>query len=226
MSGPLAGMRGIVLTQAWAGTYCTELLAFLGADVIQVEVLKRPDAWRGSYDSPITGRLKDSPTAEHSWNCNFLYNSVNLNKRCITLDLQKPEGAAIFMQLLPFADFVAENFSPRVLGNLGIDYEAMRAIKPDIILCSLSAYGHTGPWSNGPGIGGTIEPTSGMTALLGYPDGPPMNSGQMYPDAVAGFNGCAAIVTALLLRRTQGSLPASKGRCTARRRCACDGAAL
>ena len=204
MSGPLAGMRGIVLTQAWAGTYCTELLAFLGADVIQVEVLKRPDSWRGSYDSPITGRLKDLPTAEHSWNCNFLYNSVNLNKRCITLDLQKPEGAAIFMQLLPSADFVAENFSPRVLGNLGIDYEAMRAIKPDIILCSLSAYGHTGPWSNVPGIGGTIEPTSGMTALLGYPDGPPMNSGQMYPDAVAGFNGCAAIVTALLHRQRTG----------------------
>ncbi len=194
MSGPLAGMRGIVLTQAWAGTYCTELMAFMGADLIQIEVLQRPDAWRGSYDAPLAGRMKDVPTAEHSWNCNFLYNSVNLNKRCITLNLQHPDGMAVFKRLLPLADFVVENFSPRVLGNLGIDFEAMREIKPDIILCSLSAYGHTGPWANIPGIGGTIEPTSGMSALLGYPDGGPMNSGQMYPDAAAGLNGFAALV--------------------------------
>lgn len=204
MNGPLAGMRGIVLTQAWAGTYCTELLAFMGADLIQVEVQKRPDAWRGSFDAPLAGRMKDVPTAHHPWNCNFLYNSVNLNKRCITLDMQKPEGIDAFRRLLPLADFVAENFSPRVLGNLGIDYDAMRAIKRDIILCSLSAYGHTGPWSNVPGIGGTIEPTSGMSALLGYPGGPPMNSGQMYPDAVAGFNGFAAILTALRHRQLTG----------------------
>ena len=62
------------------------------------------------------------PTAEHAWNCNPLYNSVNLNKRCITLDLQTEAGIDVFRRLLPFADFVAENFSPRVLGNLGIDY--------------------------------------------------------------------------------------------------------
>lgn len=204
MNGPLAGTRGIVLTQAWAGTYCTELLAFMGVDLIQIEVRQRPDAWRGSYDAPLAGRMKEIPTAQHSWNCNFLYNSVNLNKRCITLNLQHPEGLATFRRLLPFADFVVENFSPRVLGNLGIDYEAMRELKPDIILCSLSAYGHTGPWANIPGIGGTIEPTSGMSALLGYPDRGPMNSGQMYPDAAAGLNGFAALVTALRHRQQTG----------------------
>ena len=119
MNGPLAGLRGIVLTQAWAGSYCTSLLGLMGADVVQVEVRMRPDSWRGAYDAPLPARLKDVPTAEHPWNCNFLYNSVNLNKRCITLDLQKPEGIATFRRLLPFADFVAENFSPRVLENLG-----------------------------------------------------------------------------------------------------------
>jgi crotonobetainyl-CoA:carnitine CoA-transferase CaiB-like acyl-CoA transferase len=148
MNGPLAGLRGIVLTQAWAGSYCTSLLGLMGADVVQVEVRMRPDSWRGAYDAPLPARLKDVPTAQHSWNCNFLYNSVNLNKRCITLDLQKPEGIATFRQLLPFADFVAENFSPRVLGNLGIDYDSMKAIKPDVIPSSLSAYGHSGPWAN------------------------------------------------------------------------------
>lgn len=202
--GPLAGYRGIVLTQAWAGAYCTELLGFMGADIIQVEVRKRPDSWRGAYDAPLPERLRDVPTARQAWNCNPLYNSVNLNKRCVTLDLQTRPGMAAFRGLLEHADFAAENFSPRVLGNLGIGYEQMAEIKQGIILCSLSAYGHSGPWANVPGIGGTIEPTSGMSALLGYPGGPPLNSGQMYPDAVAGLNAVAAIVTALRHREQTG----------------------
>lgn len=204
MNGPLAGTRGIVLTHAWAGSYCTQLLGLQGADIVQVEVRKRPDSWRGDYKAPMPKGLAEVPTAVHAWNCNFLYNSVNLNKRCITLDLQDPAGVAVFTRLLPFADFVVENFSPRVLGNLGLGYEAMKAIKPDVILCSLAAYGHSGPWENVPGIGGTIEPTSGMSALLGYRDGPPINSGQMYPDAVAGLNGFAAILTALHHRDRTG----------------------
>jgi benzylsuccinate CoA-transferase BbsF subunit len=200
----LAGFRGIVLTQAWAGAFCTELLGLMGADIAQVEVRKRPDSWRGSYDGPLPARLHDVPTAGHAWNCSPLYNSVNLNKRCVTLDLQTDSGMAAFRRLLEHADFVAENFSPRVLGNLGIGYEAMAAIRPGVILCSLSAYGHSGPWANVPGIGGTIEPTSGMSALLGYQGGPPLNSGQMYPDAVAGLNSVAAIVTALRHRERTG----------------------
>lgn len=197
MTGPLAGIRGIVITQAWAGAFCTELLGLLGADIIQVEVRKRPDSWRGDYHAPIAKMLHDIPTAQHPWNCNALYNSVNLNKRCITLDLATPEGLDVFKRLLPFADVVAENFSPRVLGNLGLGYDVMSEINPRVILCSLSAYGRGGLWENVPGIGGTIEPTSGMSALLGYPDGPPMNSGQMYPDAVAGLHALSAILTAL-----------------------------
>jgi crotonobetainyl-CoA:carnitine CoA-transferase CaiB-like acyl-CoA transferase len=176
----------------------------MGADIVQIEVRKRLDSWRGTYDTPLPPALREVPTAEHAWNCNALYNSVNLNKRCITLDLQEPSGIELFRRLLPFADFVAENFSPRVLGNLGLDYAAMKAIKPDVVLCSLSAYGNDGPWANIPGIGGTIEPTSGMSALLGYRDGPPLNSGQMYPDAVAGLSGCAAILTALHHRNRTG----------------------
>ena len=204
MTGPLAGMRGIVLTQAWAGSYCTELLAFMGADIIQVEVRKRPDSWRGTYDAPLPERLRGLETARGAWNCNYLYNSVNLNKRCLTLDLQTHDGAEIYRRLLPLTDFVVENFSPRVLGNLGFSYEAMDAIRPGVILCSLSAYGHTGPWANIPGIGGTIEPTSGLSALLGYPGGAPMNSGMMYPDAVAGLNAFAAIMAAIRHRNRTG----------------------
>ena len=204
MSSPLSGMRGIVLTQAWAGAYCTELLGFMGADIIQVEVRKRPDSWRGAYDAPLAEKLRGGDGVRNPWNCNYLYNSVNLNKRCVTLDLQTAEGAALFRQMLPLADFVVENFSPRVLNNLGFAYEEMDRIRPGIILCSLSAYGHTGPWANVPGIGGTIEPTSGLSALLGYPGGRPMNSGLMYPDVVAGLNAFTAILAAIRHRSRTG----------------------
>ncbi|MEE8304941.1 MAG: CoA transferase [Candidatus Tectomicrobia bacterium] len=203
-TGPLSGTRGIVLTQAWAGTYATQLLGFMGAEIIQLEVHKRLDSWRGAPDGPMPDGLASTPSAKHPWNCNPSFNSVNLNKLSITLDLSTAEGIAVFKALIPHADFVAENFSPRVMGKLGIGYDVLREIKPDIILCSLSGFGQTGPWANVPAIGGTVEPTSGMSALLGYEDGPPLNSGLMYPDAVAGIYGFAALATALYHRDRTG----------------------
>lgn len=203
--GPLRGFRGLVLTQAWAGTYATMLLALHGAEVIQVEARKRLDSWRGTYQNPIPKGLRDVPTARHAWNCNPMYNSVNLHKRCITLDLADPAGTETFKALVPHMDFVADNFSPRVMGNLGLGHDALKAIKPDLVMASLSAYGASGPWANVPGIGGTIEPSCGMSSLLGYEGGAPLNSGQMYPDPVAGFCGFAAIATALLHRDRTGA---------------------
>ncbi len=202
--GPLAGFRGLVLTQAWAGTYATQLLGLLGAEVIQLEVRKRLDSWRGTYQNPIPKALADQPTAVHAWNLSPLYNSVNLNKQCITVDLDTEEGVALFKEMVAEVDFVAENFSPRVMGKLGLDYETLAAINPGLIMASLSAYGATGPWANVPGIGGTIEPSSGMSALLGYEGEEPINSGQMYPDPVAGLCGFAALALALLHRDLTG----------------------
>lgn len=204
-TGPLRGQRGVVLTQAWAGAFATELLGFMGAEIIQVEVRKRLDSWRGgTYDGFMPPMLQDVESAKHPWNCSALFNSVNLNKQSVTLDLSTPEGVALLKQLVEQADFVAENFSPRVMGNLGIDYNALKEVKPDIILLSLSAYGHDGPWCDVPGIGGTIEPTSGMSALNGYRNGRPQNSGQMYPDAVAGIYGFLAVAAALHHRALTG----------------------
>jgi crotonobetainyl-CoA:carnitine CoA-transferase CaiB-like acyl-CoA transferase len=202
--GPLSGVRALVLTHAWAGTFCTEQLALAGADVIQVEARRRPDGWRMGSQGERPAALQALPSAQHPWNCSGFYHSANLNKQGITLDLQLPEGLALFKRMLPAADVVAENFSPRVMHNLGLDYEALRAIRGDIILCSLSAYGATGPYRDYIGNGGTLEPTSGMASLLGYADGPPMNSGNMYPDPVAGSYGFAAIVTALFHRFRTG----------------------
>ncbi|MEJ2089784.1 MAG: CoA transferase, partial [Gammaproteobacteria bacterium] len=140
----------------------------------------------------------------HRANVSPLYNSVNLNKQCITLDLDTDDGVTLFKKLVAHVDFVAENFSPRVMGKLGLDYETLSAINPGLVMASLSAYGASGPWANVPGIGGTIEPSSGMSALLGYENGDPLNSGQMYPDPVAGLCGFAAINLALLHRDRTG----------------------
>jgi crotonobetainyl-CoA:carnitine CoA-transferase CaiB-like acyl-CoA transferase len=203
--GPLQGVRAIVLTQAWAGSFCTELFGLLGADVIQVESRQRLDSWRGgTFNGQVPSPLQGRAEVQESWNTNSLYNSVNLNKRCITLDLSRPEGVDLFRRLVPFADIIAENFSPRVMGNFGLDYASLKKIKPDVILVSLSAYGATGPYANIPGIGGTIEPMAGMSNLLGYDDGPPLNSGQMYPDPVAGYYGAAAALLALRHRDRTG----------------------
>jgi crotonobetainyl-CoA:carnitine CoA-transferase CaiB-like acyl-CoA transferase len=203
-NGPLEGVRAIVLTQAWAGSLSTELLGLMGAEVIQIESRRRLDSWRGSYDGPMPAALTTTETALHSWNCSPNFNAVNLNKRELTLDLQTEDGIGLFRSLVEHADIVAENFSPRVMGNLGIDYAELKEIKPDVILCSLSAYGGDGPWRNIPGIGGTIEPTSGQSSLLGYIDGPPLNSGRMFPDGVAGYYGFAGLVTALHYRNRTG----------------------
>ena len=204
VTGPLAGYRGVVLPQAWAGSLATELLGLIGAEIVLVEARTRLDSWRGVATTPMAPALRDRDTAKHSWNCNALFNSVNLNKQSVTLELSEPEGVDTFKRLVEQADFVAENFSPRVMGKLGIAYDDLRAVKDDIILCSISGYGQTGPWSPLPAIGGTIEPASGMSALLGYEGGAPMNSGQMYPDAVAGLYGFAALALALYHRDRTG----------------------
>ncbi len=202
--GPLSGYRGLVLTQAWAGAYATELLALLGAEIVQVEARSRLDGWRGSGTSTVPAALRERGIPGDAWDLNPLFNSVNMSKRSITLDLSKPEGVDLFCRLLPRFDFVVENFSPRVMGNLGIAYGDLRMLCEDIVLVSMSAYGATGPWSPVPGIGGTIEPCSGMSSLLGYVDGPPLNSGHRSPDPVAGLYGFGAVITALAHRCRTG----------------------
>jgi crotonobetainyl-CoA:carnitine CoA-transferase CaiB-like acyl-CoA transferase len=204
-NGPLAGVRAFVLTHAWMGTFSTELLALMGADVIQIESRQRPDSWRThTYAARVPEVFRDRPEAKHAENTNALYNSVNLNKRSLTLNLQDARGLALYKRLIPFTDLVVENFTSRVLGNLDLDYNTLRSIKPDVILVRMAAYGHSGPYEHYPGIGGTIEPMSGMSYLHGYEDGPPMNSGQMYPDPVAATYAASACLLALRHRDRTG----------------------
>lgn len=202
--GPLDGIRVLTLTQAWSGTFATELLGLMGAEVIQIEARRRPDTWRGGYERPIPAQINDPNRRQRGWNLSPLYNAVNMNKRAITLDLGDPEGMEYFKRLVPLADVVVDNFSPRVMGNWGLGFEALTQLKPGIVQASLSAYGATGPYRDVPGIGGTIEPMSGMSSLMGYEGGPPSNSGTMYPDPVAGTYMASAILAALRHRDETG----------------------
>lgn len=201
---PLAGVRILALTQAWAGTLATEQLALMGAEVIQVESRSRPDVWRGGYRAPIPAMLQANQAAHHGWNVSALFNSVNLDKEGITLDLGRPEGIDLVRRLIAQSDVVAENFSPRVMGNLGLDYAALEQLRPGIILLSMSAFGATGPYAFYPGIGGTVEAVSGMCSQLGYPGGPPLNAGLMVPDPISGYFGASAVMLALYHRNRTG----------------------
>ncbi|MYB42100.1 MAG: CoA transferase [Chloroflexi bacterium] len=195
-SRPLEGLRALALTQVWAGAHCAQHLALLGAEVIKVEARRRPDTWRGGYEMPILSALRDRPTARRGWNCHPSFNSGNLNQLGLTLDLQRPEGIRLFRHLLRSTDIVVENFTPRVLGSLGVGYEALREERPDVILCSISGFGASGPYRDRPSNGGTIEPASGMSSLLGFPGGPPRNSGATFPDPLAAMTATTAILAA------------------------------
>ena len=201
---PLEGLRVLALTQVWAGAHCAQQLALLGAEVIKIEARRRPDTWRGGYEMPILAALEGVPTARHGWNCHPSFNSGNLNQLGVTLDLQTEQGIELLRRLLRSTDVVVENFTPRVLGILGIDYEAMRAIRPDVILCSISGFGASGPYRDRPSNGGTIEPASGMSSLLGFPGGPPQNSGATFPDPLAAATAVVAILAALEHRARTG----------------------
>ncbi|HNM77133.1 MAG TPA: CoA transferase [Tepidiformaceae bacterium] len=201
---PLEHIRILDLTQAWAGAYALQLLGDFGAEVIKVESRRRPDPWRGAFGPRSLAFYPTVGPGDHPYNRSYLANSVNRNKYGITLDLSSPEGKAMFLDLAKTADVVTENFTPRVLGNLGIGYDVLQQVRPGIILLSMPAFGLSGSYSDFPGIGGTVEPMSGNSWLLGEPGGSAQVSGVMYPDAVAGLNGAAAVLSALRRRDVTG----------------------
>ena len=204
---PLAGVRVLTVTQAWSGPLGTELLALLGADVVQVEARRRPDVWRmyvAGYNTPVPPRIADPSRRQRGWNTMGLYNATNLNKRAITLDMQDPRGAEIFWRLLPKFDVFAESFSPHVLPNWGVTYETLQDARPDIIFASLSGYGATGPYTNYPANGATIEPMSGLSSLNGYEGDRAGNTGGLIPDPIGGMYLASSIVAALHHRARTG----------------------
>jgi crotonobetainyl-CoA:carnitine CoA-transferase CaiB-like acyl-CoA transferase len=174
-----------ILDFGWvlAGPFATRLLADFGAEVIKVQppLAEGQDKFSRSY-----------------------YDNWNRNKLGITLDLSKPEGIDIARKLVSISDAVVENFSPRVLANWGLEYPRLQSLNPDIILLSLSAMGHDGPWKDYVAFGPTVQAFSGLTSLTAYPGGGPLGVGYSYSDHVAGLYGSLALLAALEYRRRTG----------------------
>jgi len=201
---PLAHLRAVVFTQAVAGAFTTKLLADMGAEVIQIESLTRPDPIRGGFPPQLSGTYPDNLPGDRPYNRNANFNSLNTNKLGITLDLGHQEAKEIFLDLVRISDIVAENFAPRVMPNFGLDYESLRQVNPSVIMLRMPAFGCYGPYSQYMGNGGTTEPMSGISSLLGYDGGPPINSGVMHTDPVAGMFGFASLLIAIHHRNRTG----------------------
>ena len=200
---PLKGIRVLTFTQAWSGTFGTQLLSLLGADVIQIESRKRPDVWRG-VGTPVPPAIRNPDIAQDPLNTNGMYNTVNLNKRAITLDMASPEGKAMFWEMIPKFDILCENFSPHVLSSWGVTLATLREKRPDIIFASLSGYGQTGPFSEFPANGATTEPMAGLAAMHGYEGDNAQNTGGLIPDPITGYYFAASIISALHHRQATG----------------------
>ena len=162
---PLEGIRVLDFTWAWAGPQGTLLLALLGAEVIKVESRRRLDHAR--LRSLVAGPSTTGP--DHS----FIFNTLNLNKLSLTLNLSKPEAVEIARALAQKSDVVTENMRPGVLERLGLGYEALRSIKPDIIMLSSSAVGGTGPERLYTGYAPTFAALGGLAYITGRPAGRP-----------------------------------------------------
>ena len=193
-SRPLDGVRVLDVTAFWAGPAATQYLATLGADVIKVESVQHPDSMRFN--------VSVSPKTERWWEQGYLFLSANLNKRGITLNLGDNRGRELFLQLVAQSDVVVENFTPRVMDNFKLTYDAIREVRPDVVMVSMPGWGLDGPWRDRPGFATTMEQASGMAFVTGYNGGPPMAPGLC--DPLAGVHGAFAVLAALEERRKTG----------------------
>ncbi|MEX0666472.1 MAG: CoA transferase [Acidimicrobiia bacterium] len=184
---PFAGLRVLDLGTFWAGPYCTMYLGSLGAEVIKVESSRRPDGFRFSGAVPQMG--------DDWYERGGIFAAVNLNKREVTLELSTDEGRALFLKLVERADVVLENFSARVIEQFGLDYEQLRAVKPDIVMVRMPGFGLEGPWRDYVGWAMVIEQATGMASVTGPPE-VPMHPGGL-ADPVIGMHAAVAVQAAL-----------------------------
>jgi len=195
---PLAGIRVLDFTNAVAGPIAGFILADLGADVIKIEA---PNArvLQAAGTAPLLPGGEDK-----SYNRVMLYNELNHGKRGISLDVAAPGGRDIFLRLAAKADVVVQNFAPRVMGNLGIDYDDLKAVNPAIIMLSMPAFGLSGPYRDRIAYGPGVDAMSGLSHLSGYEDGTPMKPGNFFCDQNAGVHAAFAALAALSHRRRTG----------------------
>ncbi len=191
----LSGGRVLDLTHCIAGPYCTKILADYGADVVKVERPGVGDPARSM--GPFPG---DNPDIESSGL--FLY--LSTNKKSITLNLKSAAGVEILKELVKGVDIVVENFSPRVMPGLGLDYQTLKEINPGLVMVSISNFGQTGPYRDCKATDLTVWGLSGILYELGDPDREPLKMGSNVSEYVAGLYGALVALSALYYRDETG----------------------
>ncbi|MCU1457021.1 MAG: L-carnitine dehydratase/bile acid-inducible protein [Actinomycetia bacterium] len=192
---PLDGVRVVDLTAWWAGPCAAQVLGSLGADVIKVESVKRPDLMR------LAGPKTPTDPLWAEWGP--LAHAANTNKRGITIDLTRPEGRDLALQLIATADVVIENYTPRVMEQFDLGWDRLHELNPSLNLVRMPAFGLDGPWRDHPGFAQTMESLTGLAWATGWPDGKPTLVGGA-GDPIAGLHATYATMIALVARETGG----------------------
>jgi len=196
-AGALSGLRVLDLTTAWAGPFAARSLAHLGAEVIKIDAPSHMDSWRGAAEGGAARHYPDGQHGERPWNRCLLFNTQGQGKLSVGLDLKAPGAREIMLRLAAVSDILISNFTPGVLGRLGIGYADLSAVNSRIIVVEMPAFGPGGPDSAHQGMGKTMEAACGMATLMGYGDGSPVLTGPAYLDPIGGLNAVAAVLTAL-----------------------------
>lgn len=198
----LSHLKILDLSRVLAGPWCTQNLADLGADVIKVERPESGDDTR-HWGPPF---LKDEQGQETSEAAYYL--AINRNKRSITLDIAHPEGQAIIRELVKTCDVVIENYKVGQLKKYGLDYDSLKAIKPDLIYCSITGFGQTGPYAHRAGYDFIVQGMGGFMSVTGeredLPGGGPQKAGVAIADIFTGMYATSAILAALIHRAQTG----------------------
>ena len=198
----LEGIRVLDFSRVWAGPHATKLLADMGADVIKVESTRSWDPHRTIGGS---GNLPDGEAGPDPWNRSGWFNTLHLSKYGITADVSLAEGRAVLEELVSISDVVIENSRTGAMEWRGLGYEALRRLRPDIILVSMPAFGNTGPWKEFIQYGIGQEQLAGIASMNGYAgEEAPMKSGVNFGDPISGAHAAGAILAALLRRRRTG----------------------
>ena len=191
---PLEGLTILDLTRVLAGPYCTRLLGDLGARVIKIERPGEGDDQRKSYFQLEGGRRDQSS----------YFIRVNAGKESVAVDMAKPDGRAIVLDLARHADVMVENFMPGVVAKLGVDYESVKPVKPDIVYCSISGFGQTGPWRSRQAFAHIINAISGLMHLEQGDEPAPRSSNLQAADVLAANHAATAILAAIIRKGRTG----------------------